>query len=156
MQKQGELTAGQKKGCFGCLGVIVVVFIVLFIVIYITMDNATKEEDLSKEELAEIQTIISNFEANTSPYIAATNGVVKEIKMRDVEKSDAYVVNVYIDEASWAKSTESEKASVAATIGRQMNDFAGETKIYMYIKSYENQDTLAEPKIGSEGYKIIR
>ena len=151
-----EITPQQKKGLLGCLGCFGVLFIVLCIVIVVVINSATKEESLTDEERAEINNTISEFEANTAKYITATNGVVKRIKMLDVKDSDTFSVHVYIDEASWAGATESEKASVAATIGRQMEELAAPTKIYMSILSDANGDTLASPKITGDGYKIVR
>ncbi|KGR88389.1 hypothetical protein [Lysinibacillus odysseyi] len=151
-----EITKQQKKGLMGCLGCFGILFIALCIIIIVAINNAGKEEQLTDEERAEINNIISEFEGNTGDYIAATNGVVKRIEMLDIKDSDTFSVHVYIDEASWAKSTESEKASVAATIGRQMEQLAAPTKIYMSIISDANGDKLASPKITSEGYKIIR
>ena len=156
MAEKVELTDKQKKGCFGCLGIVGIIFIILVIVITVSINNTTKDEKLTEDEIAVNNATVKEFEDKTVSYIEATNGVVKEIQMKDVEKSDTFNVDVYINEASWAKSTESEKASVAATISRQMEQLAGNTKIYVSLKSYENRDTLASPKITQEGYKIIR
>jgi len=140
----------KKKGCFGCLGIIIVAFIVVFII----MSNATKEEKLTEEEITTINNTISEFEKNTIPYIESTNGIVKRIKMFDVNKSDDFYVHVYIDELGWAKSTESEKMSIATTIGSSMKMIAGDLSIDTFIISATNDDVLAEPSGSS--YKIKR
>lgn len=156
VEKKNELTPGQKKGCFGCLGVFGIIAIALMVVLIVALNNTTKEEVLTEEEKAEVIKIINDFDAKTPAYIAATKGIVKKISIHDVKDTDIFTVNVYIGESDWAKSTESEKASVAATLGRQMEQLAAPTEIYMNVISFENGDTLASPKITSEGYKIIR
>ena len=144
----------RKKGCFGCLGTLGIIFIAFAIIVAFSINNTDKKEELTSEEIATIKDVIIEFETNAAPYIETTKGIVKDIKMFDVIKSDDFYVYVYIDESSWAKSTESEKTSVATTIGKSMEKIAGDTPIHAFIVSATNDDILAEPS-GSK-YKIIR
>lgn len=144
----------QKKGCFGCLGILGIIFVAFVIIVVVTINNTDIKEELTDEEAAAVNKTIIDFEASTAPYIKSTNGVVKKIKMFDVNKSDDFYVHVYIDELGWAKSTESEKMSIATTIGNSMKKIAGDIPIYTFIISATNNDVLVEPN-GSK-YKIKR
>lgn len=112
-------------------------------------DAKTKEK---ADAQAEIDKQLADFEETESYLIANNAGVITKV---DIEHTGVhYKVNVYVDELTWAASSESEKESFATTIGKSVQDALSDTSLVDF-RSAQNNDIVAEGKILG-GYDIKR
>jgi hypothetical protein len=110
------------------------------------------KEDAKAKEAAEIETQLADFSETRDAMVANSSGVITDM---DIEHTGVhYKVNVYVDEATWASSSESEKESFATTIGTAVQGALSDTALVDF-RSALNGDIVAEGKVFG-GYKIKR
>lgn len=117
-------------------------------------DKAKEVEDKMKKEAkqAEIDAAIADFDETKQALITTTEGAVTDVT---IEHTGAhYKVNVYVDETTWAASSDSEKESFATTAGKIVQDALPDTSLVDF-RSATNDDIVAEGKIMG-GYDIKR
>ncbi|MEK4085160.1 hypothetical protein [Psychrobacillus sp. FSL K6-1415] len=116
------------------------------------LDERKAEADAKKAEEEAIDAAIVNFAEATKLLVTDSNGVITDA---DIEHLGAHFkVNVYVDEVTWAASTESEKESFATTIGTAVQKSLPDTTIVDF-RSAANDDVIAEGKLLG-GYDIKR
>lgn len=110
------------------------------------------EKSEREKKLAEIDEAIAGFDETKAYLIETTEGAVTDAKVEYA--TNHYKVDVYVDEATWEASSESEKESFAITAGKLVQDALPETTLVDY-RSATNDDIVAEGKV-TGGYKIKR
>lgn len=113
-------------------------------------EDAKKSE--KDAEQAEIDKAIADFDETRQALIATTEGSVTDVKIE--WKGAHYKVDVYVDEAVWAASSESEKESSATTAGTLVQDGLPDQALVDF-RSATNDDIVAEGKLLG-GYDIKR
>lgn len=113
-------------------------------------EDAEKAEKASKQ--AKIDAAIADFDETKQALITTTEGAVTDVTIEYTGVH--YKVNVYVDETTWAASTDSEKASFATTAGNLIQGALPDTSLVDFRSSL-NDDIVAEGKILG-GYDIKR
>jgi hypothetical protein len=152
------------KKALKIIGVLTGVFIlgvIVLLVVDISNDDkqaATKQEEPAKDEPTEKEkeeraAIMNAFDETSKEVVTQSNGAISDIKITDEGKY--FWVRIYVDEATWARSSESEKMSFATTIGKAIEGALSPNSTYVDIMSAANNDTLATQKLFG-GWKIKR
>lgn len=115
-------------------------------------DEKKAEADAKKAEKEAIDAAIVNFTEATKLLVSDSNGVITDADIKHLGAH--YKVNVYVDEAAWAASSDSEKESFATTIGTAVQKSLPDTTIVDF-RSAVNDDVVAEGKLLG-GYDIKR
>ncbi|MCG7345367.1 cell envelope integrity protein TolA [Sporosarcina sp. ACRSL] len=108
--------------------------------------------DARAEEQALIDDTINRFNEAKLVLIEDSGGVITDATIE--YNINHYRVDVYVDEATWAASTESEKQSFVTTIGIAMQKSLPDTTLVDF-RSAQNDDVVASGKLLG-GYKIKR
>jgi hypothetical protein len=152
------------KKALKIIGILTGVFIlgvIVLLVVDISNDDkqvATKQEETVKDEPTEKEkeeraAIMNVFDDTSKEVVTQSNGAISDIKITDEGKY--FWVRIYVDEATWARSNESEKMSFATTIGKAIEGALSPNSTYVDIMSATNNDTLATQKLFG-GWKIKR
>lgn len=115
-------------------------------------DKLAKEEK-AKQEKQEREAVMAAFNIASEKLVNESNGVIPEVTIED--NSSYFQVNVYVDEATWARSSESEKQSFATTAGTSIQNALAPHDTFIDVRSATNQDVLASQKLFG-GWKIKR
>lgn len=111
-----------------------------------------KKAKAKADAKAEIDKQLADFEETESYLIANSAGAITAV---DIEHTGVhYKVNVFVDEQTWAASSESEKESFATSIGDTVQGALPDTSLVDF-RSAQNNDIVAEGKILG-GYDIKR
>lgn len=114
--------------------------------------KADAKADMEAKEKEEIETQLADFSETRDAMVANSSGVITDM---DIEHTGVhYKVNVYVDEATWASSNDSEKESFATSIGTAVQGALSDTTLVDF-RSALNGDIVAEGKVFG-GYKIKR
>lgn len=111
------------------------------------------EEKKAKQEKDERDSLIMAFQLASDKIVEESNGIIPEVTIEDA--SNYFQVNVYVDEATWAQSNESEKSSFATTVGTSIENALAPHSTYVDIRSATNKDVVASQKMFG-GWKIKR
>lgn len=118
-------------------------------------DKKAKADAKAKEKAeaeAEIADSLAKFETAKVAMIEGSSGVITEITAEHT--GVMYRAVVFVDEATWASSNDSEKESFATSIGTAIEQGFGDTTMVDF-KSALNGDIIASEKILG-GYDIKR
>ncbi|SER88730.1 hypothetical protein [Psychrobacillus sp. OK032] len=109
-------------------------------------------EKLRKEtEQAAVDKTLAEFETFKQLLIENSDGIITDVT---VEYGSYYKANVFVDETTWAVSSESEKESFATTVSTAIKTVLDDTAL-VDIRSATNNDIVAEEKVFG-GYDIKR
>lgn len=112
--------------------------------------------DAKVAEKVEAQKVIDNtiekFNEAKQVLVDGSEGVITDAKIEHL--GNHFRVDVYVDEATWASSNESEKQSFITTIGTAMQKSLPDTTLVDF-RSALNDDVIASGKLFG-GYKIKR
>lgn len=112
-----------------------------------------KEAALEKKEQEKKLAAITAFRLASDQLIEESKGIIPDITIED---AGGYLqVKVFVDEATWARSNESEKISFATTVGTSIENILAPNSTYVDIMSATNKDTVATQKMFG-GWKIKR
>jgi hypothetical protein len=115
-------------------------------------EKKAKEAEEAKEK-AEIDAIIVLFQETGAEMVANSNGVISDVNI--TYNVNHFAVDVFVDEATWAVSNESEKMSFATTVGTSIENALSPHSTYVDIVSAANKDVVASQKLFG-GWKIKR
>lgn len=111
------------------------------------------EEKKAKQEKEERDSLIMAFQLASDKLVSESKGIIPEVTIEDA--TSYFQVNVYVDEATWARSNESEKLSFATTVGTSIENALSPHSTYVDIRSATNKDVVASQKMFG-GWKIKR
>jgi flagellar biosynthesis GTPase FlhF len=110
------------------------------------------KEEAKKEEAAKAQkekedkaALIENFKIAANEMVDKSEGIIPDVTIN--EESNFLQVNVFVDEATWARSSESEKSSFATTVGKTIENALAPHSTYVDVVSAANNDVLASQKL---------
>lgn len=118
--------------------------------------KAESEKKVRDEQLANDQRdrAIAGYEEKTATWPEDTDGVIVGTDAKFNENH--FMIRVYVDEATWAASSESEKESFAVTIGNVVEQsIDAKDSVWVDIVSATNNDVVATQKMFG-GWKIKR
>jgi hypothetical protein len=115
-------------------------------------EKKAKEAEAAKEK-AEIDAIIVLFQEAGAEMVASSNGIIADVNI--AYNTNHFNVEVFVDEATWAVSNESEKMSFATTVGTSIENALSPHSTYVDIVSAANKDVVASQKLFG-GWKIKR
>lgn len=110
-----------------------------------------KEEAEKVAQQALIDTALANFAIAKEALVNDSGGVITSAT---IEYDNFFTIDVYVDEAVWASSSESEKESFATTIGTAIQSSLPDDA-YVDFRSATNKDVIAKAKLLG-GYDIKR
>jgi hypothetical protein len=116
-------------------------------------EKDAKEKEEAEKKKAERESTITLFNTATEQVVNNSNGVISNITITD--NTSYFSVKIYVDEATWARSNESEKLSFATTIGTSIENALSPNDTFVDIVSATNNDILATQKMFG-GWKIKR
>lgn len=117
-------------------------------------EKAEQEKaDKEKQEKEEKAALIENFNKAAQEMADKSNGIITDVTIEDA--SSFLQVKVFVDEATWARSNESEKTSFATTVGTAIENALAPHSTYVDIVSATNNDVVASQKLFG-GWKIKR
>lgn len=114
---------------------------------------AQAKAEQEKKEKEEKAALIAVFELAAEEMVKQSNGVITDVTIEDT--SSFFQVKVHVDEATWARSNESEKMSFATTVGTSIENALAPHNTYVDIVSATNNDVVATQKLFG-GWKIKR
>lgn len=115
-------------------------------------EKKAKEAEEAKKQ-AEIDAIIVLFQEAGAEMVVNSNGVIADVNI--AYNTNHFAVDVFVDEATWAVSNESEKMSFATTVGTSIENALSPHSTYVDIVSAANKDVVASQKLFG-GWKIKR
>jgi hypothetical protein len=115
-------------------------------------EKKAKEAEEAKKK-AEIDAIIALFQAAGAEMVEKSGGIISDVNI--AYNTNHFAVQVFVDEATWAVSNESEKMSFATTVGTSIENALSPHSTYVDIVSAANKDVVASQKLFG-GWKIKR
>ncbi|MEZ7173566.1 hypothetical protein [Sporosarcina sp. OR05] len=107
-------------------------------------EQSAKEEKRKEEERKDA--IIEKFNEKSAQWIAESNEIILAAEIEAL--SAHFKAKIYVDELTWAQSSESEKLSFATSIGNMMQDVVGSSEnVLTDIVSAVNGDVVADQSI---------
>jgi flagellar biosynthesis GTPase FlhF len=117
-------------------------------------EEAKKEEaEKAQKEKEDKVALIENFKVAANKMVDESKGIIADVTID--EQSNFLQVKVFVDEATWARSSESEKSSFATTVGTTIENALAPHSTYVDIVSATNNDVVASQKLFG-GWEIKR
>ncbi|MFP7445200.1 hypothetical protein SFC50_16045 [Bacillus infantis] len=103
------------------------------------------EAEKAQQEKEDKAALIENFKIAAQEMVDKSNGIIADVTIDD--QSNFLQVKVFVDEATWARSSESEKSSFATTAGTTIENALAPHSTYVDIISASNNDVVASQKL---------